>query len=145
ERLGRDRRAAHDLAQRRVFEIRQPGAVLAFRQEQVPQPGRPRLFLQLLHHRRDLPARRRLVELPLEDALGRVDLALHELAHLRLKALHLVRSLEMHLPSPHYNPLSFGANLFAPYSSWPGLARPSTQRKTWIPGSSPGMTGGDRD
>ena len=30
---------AHDLAQRRVFQIRQPGPVFAFRQEQIPEIG----------------------------------------------------------------------------------------------------------
>ena len=40
---GADLRAAHDLAQRRVFEVGQPGAVLRLGQEQVPQTGRARL------------------------------------------------------------------------------------------------------
>ena len=75
EHLGRDRRAPHDLAERRVFEVGQAGAVFAFGQEQVPQPGRARLRLQLLHDRRDLPAVARLRHLPLEDLLGRIDLA----------------------------------------------------------------------
>ena len=43
--LRRDGRAAHQLAQRRVFEIGQAGAVLGMRQEQVPQTARARAFL----------------------------------------------------------------------------------------------------
>ena len=31
--------AAHDFAERRVLEVGQPGAVLALRQEQIPQPA----------------------------------------------------------------------------------------------------------
>ena len=34
--LGRPRRAAHDLAKRRIFEVGQPGTVGTLRQEQVP-------------------------------------------------------------------------------------------------------------
>ena len=41
EGLGLPRRTAHDFAERRVFEVGEPGTVLAFRQEQVPQPGGP--------------------------------------------------------------------------------------------------------
>ena len=41
EHLGRDGRAAHDLAQGRVFEIGEPGAIPALGQEQVPQAPRP--------------------------------------------------------------------------------------------------------
>ena len=36
---GEQRRRAHDLAQRRVVEVREPGAVLGVGQEQVPEPA----------------------------------------------------------------------------------------------------------
>jgi hypothetical protein len=48
--------AAHDLGERRVFQVGKAGAALRMRQEQVPQPGRARLGLQLLHDRHRLPA-----------------------------------------------------------------------------------------
>ena len=96
ERLRRDRRAPHDLAQGRVFEIGQAGAVFALGQEQVPQPGGARLGLQLLHDRRHLPAVPGLRHLLLEDFLGRIDLGLHELAQPRREAFHLVRRFEIH-------------------------------------------------
>ena len=55
EHLGRQMRPAHHLAQRRVFEVGQPGAMFAFRQEQIPQARFARLRLQLLDDRIDLP------------------------------------------------------------------------------------------
>ena len=56
EDLGRHHDAAHDLAQRRVFEIGEAGAALALGQEQIPQSGGARLRLQLLDDRDGLPA-----------------------------------------------------------------------------------------
>ena len=100
EDLGCDRRAAQDLAERRVFEVCQPGAVFAFRQEQVPQTGGARLLFQLLHDRRNLPARGLLVELLFKNLLGRVDVLLHKGAHFCLEALHLLRRLEIHWRLP---------------------------------------------
>jgi hypothetical protein len=37
EEFRREMRASHDFAQRRVFEISQAGAVVAFRKEQIPK------------------------------------------------------------------------------------------------------------
>jgi hypothetical protein len=54
EDLGRQQRAAHDLAQMAVFDIAEPGAAVGFGQEEVPQPGLARLRLQLLDDRVDL-------------------------------------------------------------------------------------------
>ena len=45
---------SHDLAQRRVLEIREAGAMLV-RQKQVPQTRGPGLFLQILNHLGCLP------------------------------------------------------------------------------------------
>src|SRR2546426_12456860 len=78
EDLRRDRRAAHDLAERRVLEIGQPGAALALRQEEIPEGALARLRLELLHDRGDLPASRSRVELLLEDLLVRVDVRSEE-------------------------------------------------------------------
>src|SRR2546422_4743750 len=50
-RSGRDGRPAHDLAERRVLEIREPGAALALGQEEVPEPALTRGRFQLLHDR----------------------------------------------------------------------------------------------
>ena len=78
ERLRADRRAAHDLAEMRVFLVRERVGVFALRQEQVPQALRLRLGLELLHDRRHVPAARQLLELTLEHVLGRIDVLLHE-------------------------------------------------------------------
>src|SRR5207249_7029513 len=66
EGLRRDRRATHDLAERRVLEVPEPGAALALGEEQVPEAALARLRLQLLHERGDLPARRSRGELVVE-------------------------------------------------------------------------------
>ena len=52
----RSRDAAHDLAERRVLDVGQAGAVCALREKQIPQPGGARLRLQLFDDRRRLPA-----------------------------------------------------------------------------------------
>ncbi len=77
EHLRRHGRAAHDLAERRVFQVGQPGPVFAVRQEQVPQPRRLRLRLQLFHDRRDLPAIARRDLLVIGLLVG-VDVLVHE-------------------------------------------------------------------
>ena len=84
------------LAERRVFEIGEPGAVLRLRQEQVPQPGRARLFLELLHDGRAVPwkALAGLRELRRIDRFGGVDLRAHELVEPRTQPLHFVGILE---------------------------------------------------
>ena len=43
---------AHELAQRRVLEVGQPGAELGVGEEQVPEAAVARLGLELLHDRR---------------------------------------------------------------------------------------------
>jgi hypothetical protein len=78
-RLARERIVAHDLAQRRVLEIGQPGAVLALRQEHVPEPGGLGALLQLLHHRDRLPAIGRLFQLVGEHFFGRQTILAGEL------------------------------------------------------------------
>ena len=55
EYLRRNRRAPHDFAERGVFQVRQAAALLAFGQEQVPEAGRPRPTLHLVHDRRCRP------------------------------------------------------------------------------------------
>src|SRR2546422_10611133 len=71
EGLRRDRRAAHDLAERGVLEVREPGTAPALREEEVPEAALARLRLQLLDDRGDPPARRLRVELVVEDLLVR--------------------------------------------------------------------------
>src|SRR3712207_7724780 len=70
-------RAPHQLRHRRVLEVREPRALLALRQEEVPQPFAARARLQLLHQRRGPPAPARL-HLPVKLPLVRVDVRLHE-------------------------------------------------------------------
>ena len=63
----------HELAQRRVLQVGEPGAVLALGEEQVPQAAGARLRLQLLHHRRvevRIAGRRHLLRV---HRLGRID------------------------------------------------------------------------
>src|SRR5205085_1810682 len=104
---------------------------------------------QLLHDRRDLPARRLFVELALEHCLGRVDLALHELAHLPREALHLVRRLEIHPAVPLQSTNGWQADPIRkpayrlPDNPVAGLVPAthvlilSVRRKTWTAGPSP--------
>ena len=100
ERLGADQRAAHDLGQRRVLGVAQPGAQLGVRQEQVPQSRRLRLGLELFHDRGWLPAVA-LRHLLLEHGLGRVDMILHERGDAFTQILDLGGVGEIHgeLPS----------------------------------------------
>src|SRR5207245_10058555 len=49
ESLRRERRTAHDLAERRVLEVREPGTAPALREKEVPEAALARLCLQLLH------------------------------------------------------------------------------------------------
>ena len=84
ERLGPDARAAHQLAQRRVFQVGQAGAVLALGQEQVPQPSRLRLRLQRLDDRRRLPSVS-LADLARRERLVGEDVLIHESAHARVQ------------------------------------------------------------
>ena len=54
-----------------------PGAVFALRQEQIPQPGGARLWLQFFDHRDRLPAIRPVGVLVIARLI-RVDVLLHE-------------------------------------------------------------------
>ena len=76
--LGREVGAAHFLAQVGVFEVAQPGAELALRQPQVPEPALARLGLELFHDRRGDPAIILSGVLLVEGGFGRVDNVVHE-------------------------------------------------------------------
>ena len=76
--------ASHDLAQRSVLQIGEPGAELALRQEQIPQPGRARLGFQLFDYRDRLPAVRTGGVLVIARLI-RIDVPIHERAHSLLK------------------------------------------------------------
>ena len=67
------RRRAHHLAQRRVVEVRELGAVVALGHEQVPEVALARFDLQLFHHRRREVRIARLGALVAVDGLGRPD------------------------------------------------------------------------
>jgi hypothetical protein len=125
EHLGRDLRAAHELAQRSVLAIGQPGAPFGFRQEQVPEPLRARFGLELLHDRRLRPGRRTGAQLSLVGALVGGDLRLDERANALLE-----RRGGRH--RCHAGPLSHGRseNRLAPEQrgSQRGAAIPATVR-----------------
>jgi hypothetical protein len=72
----------HDLAERRVFDVAEPGAVLALGQEEVPQAPLARLGLQLFQDWRHLPAGGTGAELVHEGLLVRVDVLSDEVREL---------------------------------------------------------------
>ncbi len=110
EHLGRPVDAPHDLAQMRVVEVRQPGAALGVREEQVPQPGGARLGLQGLDDRHRLPAVGGAVELVPVDLLVGVDLGIHE----RLQALRQPFDLVARIEAHRLLPLVRAATLIRP-------------------------------
>src|SRR5690606_37984190 len=91
-----ERAAAHHLADRRVVEVGEAGAVLGVGQEQVPQPEPLGLGADLLHHRRLGVRVAARLELLLVHALVRVDVLLHEALDLAEDRLALVGRLEVH-------------------------------------------------
>ena len=96
EHLRRPCDAAHDLAQRRVLQVRQAlGHPLGVRQEKVPQARCARLGLQLLDDRHRLPA---LVAAHVRVVLGlvRVDVLVHERDKPFAQFLNFWRVLEIH-------------------------------------------------
>src|SRR5205814_185391 len=95
----RPQHAPHDLAERRVLEVREPRAARRRGQEQVPQSRRLRLFLQRLDELRRLPAIafRHLV---VEARLVRIHVLVHERGEPLLQGLYLRRILEIHGSSP---------------------------------------------
>ena len=95
ERLRRHRRAAHDLAQRRVFEVAETRAARRMRQEEVPQALQPGLLLELLHQRRRLPAVAGLDLAGVLRLIG-IDVAVHEILELVLQGRDLVGVGEFH-------------------------------------------------
>jgi hypothetical protein len=99
EHLRRHRRAAHDLAQRRVFEVAEARAARRMRQEEVPQAFELRLALERLHQRRRLPA---IAGLDLADMarLVGIDVMVHEATQLVLQGRDLVGIGEFHGVSP---------------------------------------------
>jgi hypothetical protein len=99
--LGCDGRAAQQLRERGVFEIGQPGAVFRLREEEVPETGRARLLLELLHDGRAVP-RKALARFRELRRIGRfrgVDLHAHEFIEPRTQPLHFVGILEHTGPS----------------------------------------------
>src|SRR5262249_18789755 len=77
EHLGGPRHASHDLAQRRVLEVGEPGAPLAIGEEEVPQTLLASPNLQLLDERSGLPPVT-LSQFPGVTVLVRVNVLIHE-------------------------------------------------------------------
>ncbi len=99
DRLGGDLDAATgDLGERRVLEVRQPGAVLLVGQEEVPEALRARFDLQLLDDRRH-DMRVALASLARIDRLGRVDVLVHEARELLLQRERAFGVGEVHVDS----------------------------------------------
>ncbi|MNX90551.1 hypothetical protein D3C86_1226060 [compost metagenome] len=100
EHLGRPGRAAHDLAHRRVFEVRQPlRCPLGARQEQVPQPGLARQRLQFLDHLGGNPGVAGFavgLDLGVEALFVRIDMLVEKGQQPGLHVLDLGRVLELH-------------------------------------------------
>ena len=76
--------------------LREPGAVLGIGQEQIPEPDLLRLGADLLHDRRLEVRIARSLDLLLVDALGRVDVLVHEALELLLDRLASVGRFEVH-------------------------------------------------
>jgi hypothetical protein len=72
-----------------------PGTVLAFGQEQVPQPGRPRLRLQAFEERHRLPSVA-FIDFCEQLFLVRIDVLDHEGLDTLLQLLDLLRMLKLH-------------------------------------------------
>jgi hypothetical protein len=70
-------RAPHDFTQRSVFEVSQAGAVVAFREEQVPKPLGPGFGFQFFNDRIDLP-RTEFLGFLVEALLVRIDVPVHK-------------------------------------------------------------------
>ena len=106
DRLGGDRGAAEDLADRRVFEVGEAhravrvAAVAVGRQEHVPQAALLRLGLALLQDGRELPAILGLLHLLLVDRLRRIDDLVHELEELLLQVPWCGPNIRNPWPSP---------------------------------------------
>ena len=78
EHLGADDRPAGQLGERRVLQVGQPGAPVAVRHEEVPQPLGAGLLLQLRHHRRQRVRVGGLGELPVVHGSAGIDVLVHE-------------------------------------------------------------------
>ena len=103
ERLRREMRTPHDLAQRRVLQIGEAGAVLGMRQKKIPQILRPGFALQFLHDCQGLPgiaAAPVLLHLLVEARLRRIDVGIHEGADLLLQKSNLVAVRKIHSEYP---------------------------------------------
>ena len=99
EYLGAPVAPAHDLAQRRVFDVGQARAVFGLGQEQVPQPALARLGLEAGHHRQfGIRAARACIggQLFLAALFVRIDELVHELEQLVAQRDHLGCEFEMH-------------------------------------------------
>jgi hypothetical protein len=94
--LRRQQVAAHQLAERRVVEVRQARAPLLVGEEQVPEAALARLGLELLHDRRMEVRVARLLHLAPVHGLGRDDVGVDEIAELLLEVERSGAELEVH-------------------------------------------------
>ena len=101
----------------------EPGAVLAFRQEEVPQPGRPRLRLQAFEERHRLPSVA-FADLGEEVLLVRIDVLGHEGRDTLLQLPDLVRMLKLHGGSFLEGPTIVSYDLSVALQNWLNYAPP---------------------
>ncbi len=97
--LGCEQVAAHELAQRRVVEVGQPGAESVVRKEEVPQTTLAGFELEVLHDRRVEVGIARLAHLRVVDVGCRVDAGVDELLQRRAQLDCLGAELEVHMCS----------------------------------------------
>ncbi len=103
ERFRTQQRAPHDFAQRRIFEIRETGAVLGVRQEQIPQFCGARLALELLDdlgREPGVPAAAVPGQFVLKAALGGINEPLHERGNPLLQLADLIAVRKIHCKPP---------------------------------------------
>ena len=123
--------AAHDLAERRVFEVGQAGAVLALRQEQVPQPRGARLRLSAPRRSRVGCQRSPSAICRWKVGFVRIDVLVHERGEPALEIAAPSDSLEHH--GAHDSLTAAVEDTRAPVRSdeqldWPRLATYLRQR-----------------
>ena len=95
EDLGCHRHAAHDLAQRCIFQVGQARAPFMVRQEKIPKPSRAGFRLQLFDDGHRLPASS-IGDLSVIERFVRIDMLVHESGEPLLQFLNLRGVCKVH-------------------------------------------------
>ncbi len=99
EYLRRHGGTAHNLAQRRVFQICESGSILAARQEKIPETRGARLGLQRFDDARRFPAVVWIQFLVVPVFVG-IDVLIHEALQPLLESLYFFGKVKMHGATP---------------------------------------------